>query len=34
MEAFVRDLEGRGARNGLDLRKLDEAVREAGKVFP
>ncbi len=34
MEAFVRDLEERGVRTGLDLNMLDRVVLEAGRVFP
>jgi hydroxymethylglutaryl-CoA lyase len=33
-ELFVRELEGRGVRTGLDLMRLDAAVEEAGRVFP
>ena len=33
-ELFVRSLEERGIRTGLDLQKLDQAVREAVAVFP
>jgi hydroxymethylglutaryl-CoA lyase len=34
MELFVRDLEERGVRTGLDLAQLDKCVMEAGGVFP
>lgn len=34
MEAFVRDLEAKGIRTGLDLQLLDRAVAEAVTVFP
>lgn len=34
MELFVRDLEERGARTGLDLAQLDRCVVEAAGVFP
>jgi hydroxymethylglutaryl-CoA lyase len=34
MELFVGHLEYRGIRTGLDLQKLDQAVREAVGVFP
>lgn len=33
-EVFVRDLEDRGVRTGLDLKLLDRSVVEAGVVFP
>ena len=33
-ELFVRDLEERGVRTGIDLELLDRAVDEAGRVFP
>ena len=33
-ELFVRDLEARGVRTGLDPELLDRAVRLAGEVFP
>ncbi len=34
MELFVRDLEERGVRTGLDLELLDRSVALAGTVFP
>jgi hydroxymethylglutaryl-CoA lyase len=34
MELFVRDLEQRGIRTGLDLAQLDRSVQQAGSVFP
>ena len=34
MELFVRDLEERGVRTGLDLAQLDRCVGEAAGVFP
>jgi len=34
MEQFVRDLEKRGIRTGLDLAQLERSVVEAGTVFP
>lgn len=34
MEMFVRDLERRGVRTGLDLQLLDRSVALAGTVFP
>ena len=34
MEQFVRDLEARGIRTGLDLEQLERSVVEAGTVFP
>ncbi len=34
MEAFVKDLEQRGVRTGLDLERLRRSVSEAGTVFP
>jgi hydroxymethylglutaryl-CoA lyase len=33
-ELFVRDLEERGVKTGLDLVTLERAVVEAGRVFP
>jgi hydroxymethylglutaryl-CoA lyase len=33
-ELFVRDLEARGVRTGLDMPQLERCVVEAGKVFP
>ena len=33
-ELFVRDMEERGVRTGLDLGQLDNCVRLAGEVFP
>lgn len=33
-ELFVRDLEERGVRTGLDLTRLDRCVAEAAVVFP
>ena len=33
-ELFVRDLEERGVRTGLDLSALNGAVRLAAEVFP
>ena len=34
MELFVRSLEERGVRTGLDLEMLDRAVQQAVGVFP
>ncbi|MFT3885734.1 MAG: hydroxymethylglutaryl-CoA lyase [Flavobacteriales bacterium] len=34
MELFVRDLEARNIRTGLDLAQLDRSVQQAGTVFP
>lgn len=34
MEAFVKDLEARGVRTGLDLRLLERSVAQASSVFP
>lgn len=34
MEAFVHDLEERGIRTGLDLKRLQRSVVQAGTVFP
>jgi hydroxymethylglutaryl-CoA lyase len=34
MELFVRSLEKRGVRTGIDLHQLDRCVAEAARVFP